>query len=96
MAATDPLPALLHRLHLNQLALGAAVEELGIWIEQRGSTKTSDAVRRQLDILEANADFIGEAIVVLMTKTWTTLWSAKRVSPSCHGVRVAVAALLGG
>jgi hypothetical protein len=54
---------------MNQLPLGAAVEELGIWIEQPGSTETSDAVRRQLDILEANADFIGEAIVVLMTET---------------------------
>ncbi|MNF15521.1 hypothetical protein D3C80_2181660 [compost metagenome] len=69
MVDPDLLPALLHRLHMNQLALGAAVEELGIWIEQRGSTETSDAVRRQLDILEANADFIGEAIVVLMTET---------------------------
>ncbi|MDA8485875.1 hypothetical protein NNO07_22640 [Pseudomonas resinovorans] len=66
MTDRDLLPALLHRMHMNQLALGAAVEELGIWIEQRGSTETSEAVHRHLDTLQANADFIGEAIVALM------------------------------
>lgn len=66
MADPDLLPALLHRMHLNQLALGAAIEELAIWIDQRGSTDTSEAVHQHLDTLQANADFIGEAIVALM------------------------------
>ncbi|MCO6057338.1 hypothetical protein NG726_11720 [Pseudomonas sp. MOB-449] len=66
MADPDLLPALLHRMHMNQLALGAAVEELAIWVEQRGSTETSEEVHQHLDILQANADFIGEAIVALM------------------------------
>ncbi|MCY1278371.1 hypothetical protein D9M68_318510 [compost metagenome] len=69
MADPDLLPAILHRMHLNQLMLGAAIEELALWIEQRGSTETSEAVHHHLDTLQANADFIGEGIMALMIDT---------------------------
>ncbi|MNO00109.1 hypothetical protein D3C81_2199170 [compost metagenome] len=49
--------------------LGAAIEELALWIEQRGSTETSEAVHHHLDTLQANADFIGEGIMALMIDT---------------------------
>lgn len=64
---TDQLAALLYRLNQNQFALGAAIEELAIWVEQRGSVDTAEAVKRHLAILEQNAEVIGDAIVELMT-----------------------------
>jgi len=63
---TDQLATLLHRLNQNQLALGAAIEELAIWVEQRGSVDTAETVKRHLSTLEQNAEFIGGAIVELM------------------------------
>ncbi|MFO6985315.1 MULTISPECIES: hypothetical protein [unclassified Pseudomonas] len=63
--ADSPLPALLYRLNLNINAIGSAVEELAIWVEQRGSTETSDAVKLHLETLIENADFIAEALVDL-------------------------------
>ncbi|MFU7027208.1 hypothetical protein ACM751_16360 [Pseudomonas aeruginosa] len=62
---SSPLPALLYRLNLNINAIGSAVEELAIWVEQRGSTETSDAVKLHLETLIENADFIAEALVEL-------------------------------
>ncbi|HBO0824052.1 hypothetical protein [Pseudomonas aeruginosa] len=61
--ASSPLPALLYRLNLNINAIGSAVEELAIWVEQRGSTETSDSVKVHLETLIENADFIAEALV---------------------------------
>lgn len=43
------LPALLYRLNLNINAIGSAVEELAIWVEQRGSTETADVVKLHLE-----------------------------------------------
>jgi len=63
--ADSPLPALLYRLNLNINAIGSAVEELAIWVEQRGSIETSDAVKLHLETLTENADFIAEAIADL-------------------------------
>ncbi|MFB8829089.1 hypothetical protein ACE0DR_06190 [Azotobacter sp. CWF10] len=63
---TDTLPALLYRLNQNQLAMGAAIEELATWVEQRGSVDTAEAVKQHLAILEQNAEFIGDAIIELM------------------------------
>lgn len=54
----SPLPALLYRLNLNINAIGSAVEELAIWIEQRSSTETADSVKLHLGTLIENADFI--------------------------------------
>ncbi len=64
--ADSPLPALLYRLNQNINAIGAAVEELAIWVEQRGSTETSAAVKAQLDVLIENSDFIAEALAELI------------------------------
>ncbi len=61
----SPLPALLYRLNLNINAIGSAVEELAIWVEQRGSTETSDSVKLHLETLIENANFIAEALVEL-------------------------------
>lgn len=64
----SPLPALLYRLNQNINAVGAAVEELAIWVEQRGSTETSLAVKSQLYVLVENSDIIAEAMVELIAR----------------------------
>lgn len=64
----SPLSALLYRLNQNINAVGAAVEELAIWVEQRGSTETSAAVKAHLDVLIENSDFIAEALAELIER----------------------------
>lgn len=66
--ADSPLPALLYRLNQNINAVGAAVEELAIWVEQRGSTETSGAVKAHLEVLIQNSDVIAEAMVELIAR----------------------------
>lgn len=66
MASPDLLPALLYRLNQNQIALGSAIEELGIWVEQRGSTEVAERVQRHLETLIENSDFIAEALAALV------------------------------
>ncbi|WP_271408003.1 hypothetical protein [Pseudomonas sp. Q1-7] len=65
---TNPvaLPLLIHRIHMNQIMLGAALAEIAIWIDKCGSPNTSELICRRLATLEANADFISAAIVDLM------------------------------
>ncbi|QEY62595.1 hypothetical protein FXN65_11090 [Metapseudomonas lalkuanensis] len=66
MTEPDALPRPIHRIHMNRTMPGATLVELAIWIDQRGSPDTSDPARRHLTTLEADADFISEAIVDLM------------------------------
>ncbi|WP_217476593.1 hypothetical protein [Stutzerimonas stutzeri] len=62
------LPTLLYQLHMNQLAIGAAVEELAIWVEQRGSVDTAQAAKSHLDLLNTSSDGIADLIATLMAK----------------------------
>jgi len=64
----DLTPALLHRLNQNIMAIGCAVEEIGIWIDQRGSTEVSQRIEDHLAVLSENADFIAETIVELIAR----------------------------
>jgi hypothetical protein len=59
------LASLLSRMNQNQLALGAAVEELAVWVEQRGSADVASNVRGALDTLDRNLDFINLALLSL-------------------------------
>jgi hypothetical protein len=65
--SADPTAALLFRLNLNINALGSAIEEIGIWIEQRGSTEVSDRIAQHLQVLGENSDFIAEQLVKLVS-----------------------------
>ena len=65
----DLLPALLYRINLNQNALGAAIEELAIWVDQRGSVEVAERVRLRLEILVENSDFIAEALAELIASS---------------------------
>lgn len=64
----DPTPALLYRMNQNIMALGSALEEIGIWIDQRGSTNTADRVSKHLQVLEANTDAIAGLMADLIAR----------------------------
>jgi hypothetical protein len=64
----DPTPALPYRLNQNIMALGSAIEEIGIWINGRGSTNTHARVSKHLEVLEDNSDAIAELMVDLMAR----------------------------
>ncbi|WP_338473899.1 hypothetical protein V3H56_22800 [Pseudomonas sp. MS646] len=59
------LASLLKRMNENQLALGAAIEELSNWVEQRGSTEVAESIRGALDTLDRNSGFITLALASL-------------------------------
>ncbi|CAM3052780.1 hypothetical protein [Pseudomonas plecoglossicida] len=52
----------LELLHLNQIAMRAAIEEVSTWVRQRGSTNVHDNVMVTLTTLDTNADAIESAI----------------------------------
>ena len=64
----DPTPALLYRINQNIMALGSAVEEISIWIDQRGSTETYERVSEHLEVLADNADTIAELMADLIAR----------------------------
>ena len=64
----DPTPALLYRLNQNIMALGCAIEEISIWIDQRGSTDTYDRVNEHLEVLADNSDAIAELMADLIAR----------------------------
>ena len=64
----DPTPALLSRLNQNINALGSAIEEIGIWIDQRGSTETFHRINEHLETLSENSDAIAELLVDLIVR----------------------------
>lgn len=59
------LASTLKRMNENQLALGAAIEELSNWVEQRGSTEIAKNIRGALDTLDENSGFITLALASL-------------------------------
>ncbi|MNN95940.1 hypothetical protein D3C81_2148280 [compost metagenome] len=67
MLNSDLLPSLLFKINENQIALEAAIMELTIWVEQRGSAEVADSVRGALVTIDRNEDFIKMTLAVLMT-----------------------------
>lgn len=59
------IASLFDRLNQNQLALGAAVEELSNWVERRGSAEIAKNVRGALETLDENMVFIRQGIAEL-------------------------------
>lgn len=57
-ATADALEA----LHISQTAIRAALEELSLWVSQRGSTHIHDNVMTALQTLDTNAEAITSAI----------------------------------
>ncbi len=67
MSNTDLLPSLLFKINQNQLALEAAIMELTLWVEQRGSGEIGGNVRNALATISKNEEFINMTLAVLMT-----------------------------
>ena len=67
MPNSDLLPSLLFKINENQLALEAAIMELTLWVEQRGSADVADNVRGALEAIDKNEEFIKMTLAVLMT-----------------------------
>ena len=66
MPDSDLLPSLLYKINQNQLALEAAIMELTLWVEQRGSADVAGNVRDALDTISKNEEFIKLTLAVLM------------------------------
>lgn len=66
MANSDLLPSLLFKINQNQLALEAAIMELTLWVEHRGSADVAENVRGALDTISKNEEFIKMTLAVLM------------------------------
>jgi hypothetical protein len=67
MSNADLLPSLLFKINQNQVALEAAIMELTLWVEQRGSDDVGGNVRGALATLNRNEEFINMTLAVLMT-----------------------------
>ncbi len=65
MSDTDLLPSLLFKINQNQLALEAAIMELTLWVEQRGSAEVVGNVRGALDTISKNEEFINMTLAML-------------------------------
>lgn len=67
MPNSDLLPSLLFKLNENQLALEAAIMELTLWVEQRGSAEVAGNVRGALQTIDRNEEFIKMTLALLMS-----------------------------
>ncbi|MDF3868078.1 hypothetical protein P3W53_26665 [Pseudomonas denitrificans (nom. rej.)] len=65
---TNPLPSLVCRINQNINATSAAIRELAAWADASGASDTSQAVRHHLRVLEANTEFISEALAELIAR----------------------------
>jgi len=66
MTNSDLLPSLLFKINQNQLALEAAIMELTLWVEHRGSADVAENVRGALDTISKNEEFIKMTLEELM------------------------------
>ncbi|WP_095169187.1 hypothetical protein [Pseudomonas sp. Irchel 3H3] len=67
MPNSDLLPSLLYNINENQHALEAAIMELTLWVEQRGSAEVAGNVRGALQTIDRNEEFIKMTLAVLIT-----------------------------
>ncbi|WP_341782797.1 hypothetical protein [Pseudomonas putida] len=58
----------LELLIMNQTAIRAALEELSLWVGQRGSTHIHENVMTTLQTLDTNAKSIGRGISLLRSE----------------------------
>lgn len=65
MSNADLLPSLIFKINQNQLALEAAIMELTLWVEQRGSAEVGGNVRGALEAIGRNEEFINMALAIL-------------------------------
>jgi hypothetical protein len=65
MPSDYTLPDVLQRIYHNQLALEAAIMELTLWVEQRGSEEAGGNVRAALEAIGENEGHIKQGLARL-------------------------------
>ncbi|MEJ3587816.1 hypothetical protein [Pseudomonas bubulae] len=68
MSNSDLLPSLLFKINQNQVALEAAIMELTLRVEHRGSAEVAGNVRGALDTISKNEEFINLTLAILMAQ----------------------------
>jgi hypothetical protein len=66
MPNSDRLPSLLFKINEKQLALEAAIMELTLWVDQRGSAVAAGNMRGALEAIDKNEEFIKMTLAVMM------------------------------
>ena len=66
MPNSDLLPSRLFKINQNLIALEAAIMELTLWVEQRGSGEVGGSVRGALKTISKNEEFITMTLAMLM------------------------------
>ncbi|MHC8366837.1 hypothetical protein ACYZT9_13445 [Pseudomonas sp. ZT5P21] len=66
MPNSDLLPSLLLKMNQNQLAFEAAIMELTLWVDKRGSGEVGGNVRGALETITKNEELITMTLAVLM------------------------------
>lgn len=62
------------KLDTNQIALQAAMEEVSLWIRQRGSEDIAGNINGALDTRNQNAEFIAKGIAELTVSSGIETW----------------------
>lgn len=62
------------KLETNQMALQAALEEVSLWVCQRGSEDIAGNINGALDTLNQNAKSIAQGIVKLTVNSGIETW----------------------
>lgn len=62
------------KLDTNQMALQAAMEEVSLWIRQRGSEDVAGNINGALDTLTQNAAVIAQGIAELTVSSGIDTW----------------------
>jgi len=65
---------LIAKLDTNQMALQAAMEEVSLWIRQRGSEDVAGNINGALDTLTQNAAVIAQGIAELTVSSGIDTW----------------------
>ena len=66
MMNSDIIPTRLYKLNENQLVLEAAIMDLTLCIELQGSSEVGGNVRRSLDVITHNDEFINVSLKTLI------------------------------
>ena len=74
MKQAQLMTQLISKLDTNQMALQAALEEVSLWIRQRGSEGRADNINGALETLNQSAEFIAKGIAELTVSSGIEIW----------------------